>query len=475
MPKINAMMDIGKRAMSNSQSALQTVSHNIANKSTEGYSRQRVEQQTNEAIGEGRLRMGMGAKAVKVTRINNPFLEKQIGSEVNKQGFYDGQSENLVRVEQIFNEQINKGLNHFVGNFFNSWRELSNNPESLATRAMVKETGSFLTQDFKRVVSQLDNIQADIDMQIKSTVQDINAMAGEVASLNQKIEMVENQGIPANDERDRRDVLLKKLGEKVNIRWAEGDNGKISVTAGDTAILVSGYESIPLEATYSAAGGARREGFIDIVHRSVKNGTGFSVSNQFTSGQLGGCFQVRDVIINDVRRQLDNLASSLVEEVNAAHSLGYDGYGKQGNLFFKPIKGVQDASMNLEINPNIMNDTMTISASADKDSPADNRVSNVIAALQFNKIMDDGTATFDDFYNSLVGTLAVTVGKANQESEHQKNIVSQLNNVRESISGVSLDEEAVKMIEYQKSFDASARVIRTADEMFDTILNLKRY
>ena len=88
--------------------------------------------------------------------------------------------------------------------------------------------------------------------------------------------------------------------------------------------------------------------------------------------------------------------------------------------------------------------------------------------------MEDGTATFDDFYNSMVGKLAVKVGKANQEAEHQKNIVSQLNNVRESISGVSLDEEAVKMIEFQKAFDASARVIRTADEMFDTVLNLKR-
>jgi flagellar hook-associated protein 1 FlgK len=109
------------------------------------------------------------------------------------------------------------------------------------------------------------------------------------------------------------------------------------------------------------------------------------------------------------------------------------------------------------------------------NSPGDNRVANVIAGLQLNKVMNGNTATIDDYYNGMVGQLAVTVGKATQEAEHQKNIVSQLANVRESVSGVSLDEEATKMIEYQKAFDASARVIRTADEMFDTVLNLKRY
>lgn len=475
MPKINAMMDIGKRAMSNSQSALQTVSHNIANKSTEGYSRQRVEIQSNEPVGEGRLRMGMGSKAAKVSRINNPFLEKQIQSETNKQGFFAGQSENLVRVEQIFNEQINKGLNQFVGNFFNSWRELSNNPESLATRAMVKETAHFLTQDFKRVVTQLNDIQADIDNQIKATVQEANAMASEIANLNQKIEQVEIQGISANDERDRRDVLIKKLGELVNIRSAEGDNGKLTITAGDTAVLVSGYEFLELETMYAGGKDERREGSIEVIHRASKNGSGFAVSEQFRGGKLGGLLHVRDQVINEVRRGLDELAYGLAQEVNAAHVLGYDGYNTQGILFFEPIDRVEDASKALKVNTDILNDTMRIASSAEPNSPADNRVSNVIAAMQFNKVMDRGTATFDDFYNSMVGTLAVTVSKANQESEHQKNIVSQLNNVRESISGVSLDEEAVKMIEFQKAFDASARVIRTADEMFDTVLNLKRY
>ena len=474
MAKINAMMDVGKRAMMNSQTALQTVSHNIANKSTEGYSRQRVEQQAAEAIDSGRVRVGTGAKAVGVTRTNNPYLERQIASETNKKGYFDGQAENMIRVEQIFNEQINKGLNQFVANFFNSFRELSGNPESLATRALVKENAHFMTQDFGRIVNQLDEIQHGIDQQVTATVQEINGITQEIAGLNSKVAQVEVQGMPANDERDRRDVLVKKLGEKVNIKWAEGDSGMVNITAGNTCVLVSGNDAVNLETARTDAHGNKREGNVDIVYRMSKEGSAFTVTNQMKGGQLGGALQVRDEVVNDLRDDLDDMAFTLSTEVNKAHQLGFNAYNEQGVGFFKNLERPADAAKNLRVNAHILNDTLKIAAAAEPNSPADNRVANVIAAIQTRKVMGEGNSTMDDFYNGVIGKLAVTVAKANQEADHQKNIVHQLNNVRESISGVSMDEEAVKMIEYQKSFDAAARVIRTADEMFDTVLNLKR-
>src|ERR1700710_1441490 len=106
MSKIHGMMDVGKRSMMNSQTALSTAGHNIANKSTEGYSRQRVDMLTNQPIGEGKLRIGMGARAGSVTRTNDVFLEKQIEREGNQLGFLDSRSEMLGRVEQVYNEQV---------------------------------------------------------------------------------------------------------------------------------------------------------------------------------------------------------------------------------------------------------------------------------------------------------------------------------------------------------------------------------
>ena len=107
------------------------------------------------------------------------------------------------------------------------------------------------------------------------------------------------------------------------------------------------------------------------------------------------------------------------------------------------------------------------------NAAGDNRVANVLSSLQYQKTMEDGTSTFDDYYNSLVGKIGIEAQRANSAQQSQDDIVGQLKNIRESISGVSLDEETTKMIEFQKSFDASARLVRTADEMMDTILQLK--
>lgn len=468
MSKISTMMDVGKRSMQNSATALQTVSHNIANKSTEGFSRQRVDLSTAPPITEGNVQIGMGAKASGITRTNNPWLEKQIQREQTSMGFQNGRTESLERVEQVYNEQMNKGLNVYLGQFFNAYRELSNNPESLASRTMVREASKQLADDFKRVDGQLTDIQNDIDGQLTTLVDQINQITTEIANLNDKILKVEVLA-NANDERDRRDLLLKQLGEKIEISWAEGRDGQVSVTAGNTAILVSGSSSINLMAKKTDI-----RDRTEILYRAADNGSTFNLTNQFKGGQIGGLLDVRDNIIDSMKKNVDDLAYNFAKEVNKAHIEGHDSQSRPGVLFFEMPMTSEGAAKKMAVNKTILNDVGRIVAGAKPNAPGDNTVANLVSGLQHRQIMRDGTATFDDFYNSRVGELGSIVQRARSTQESQKNILVQLSNVRESISGVSLDEETTKMIEMQKMYDASARVIRTADEMLDTILNLKR-
>lgn len=472
MSRIWSMMDVGKRSMSNSQTALQTVSHNVANKATEGFSRQRVDIQTNTPIELGQARIGMGAKTGMVTRVNNPFLEKQLEREGNQLSNMEARSALLGRVEQVYNEQVNKGLNQFMGEFFNAFRELSNNPESLASRTMVKETADHLTRDFGRINTQLTEIQKDADFRLKSLVNEVNEVSKEVANLNEKIQSVELQGIPANDERDRRDLLLKKMSEKINIRYAEGDNGSMTITAGNNAILVSGFSHRELSVESTPASEGKREGNVDIFYKATESGTPVKVTNQFTGGQVGGLLNVRDHVINGLLDKMDNLAFSLATEVNSAHIQGFDRYNKTGATFFQQPTKIEGASQNLKLSESVLQDVGRIAAAGQPDAPGDNRVANVISQVQYKQFMG-GDATVDDFYGAIVGQIGIEAQRANSSFSSQKDIVGQLRNIRESVSGVSLDEEATKMIEFQKSFDASARLIRTADEMMDTILRLK--
>lgn len=463
------MMDVGKRSLSNSQTALQTVSHNIANKSTEGYSRQRVEIVTNDPAGSGRLRIGMGARASQVTRVNNPWLEKQIQRENMNLGNSGTKADALARVEQIYNEQMNKGLNQFMGDFFNAFRELSNTPESLASRTMVKEAAESLTQDFKRINKQLKDVQDDLDGQLKTTTEEVNQITKEIASLNEKIQLVEIQGTPANDERDRREVLLKKLGERIDITWAEGKDNMVTVTAGNTAILVSGHSSRNLEASFTDD-----RDRVELFYRSSDTGSLFNITEQIKGGKMGGALEIRDHLIEDHLSTIDNMAYTLAKEVNKAHIEGFDRYGKNGILFFEMPEEIKGAAEKLSLNESVKLDSGKISAAARVDSAGDNTIANIISNIQYQKVMDGGSATLDDYYNSQVGQIGTVAQRAIKSHENQKNILDQLNQIRESISGVSLDEEATKMIEMQKAYDASARLIRTADEMFDTVLNLKR-
>ncbi len=469
MAKISAMMDTGKRSMMNSQTALQTVGHNIANKTTEGYSRQRVEMQANVPIGEGNLRIGTGAKASAVTRTNNPYIEKQLQREGAHLGFLNSRADNMGRVEQVYNEQINKGLNNFVTDFFNSYRELANNPESLATRTLVRESADFMAKDFHRVTNELKAVQEDIDNQLVSHVEQINQFTKEVAQLNEKIQSVELQGTPANDERDRRDELLKKLGEKLDISYAEGNDSQVVVTAGQFGVLVSGYEATKLEAKRTTD-----RDRVEIYYLNSERATPVKMTEFLKGGEVGGALDVRDRVVENLKSDTDQMAFMLAESINQAHVEGFDRNNRQGVNFFSPLDGVEGAAANIQLSGTISNDVNRIVAGSQPNAPADNTVANVISSLQYRKVMTDGTASMDEFYNSLVGEIGVMAQRANREQEAQKNIISQLHNIRESISGVSLDEETTKMIEFQKAFDASARLIKTADEMFDTVLSLKR-
>jgi flagellar hook-associated protein 1 FlgK len=470
MSKIQGLMDVGKRSMAISQSALQTASHNIANKSTEGFTRQRVETANSAPQDEGRYRLGTGAKISGINRVNNPWIEKQIEREGSQFAFLEGQTQALARLESAMNEQSVKGLNNSISEFFGSFRDLASNPESALPRTQVREAASSLIRSFKDVRRQLDNVSTDLNKSVELSVSEANGFAKEIADLNVKIQNIEiASNAPANDERDRRDLLVKKLSEKLDISYAEDpQSGMINITAGSTAILVAGSSTTELK-TFT-----NQDNDVVIYNEMSKEGSRFDVTEQFRKGVVGGALDMRHGQVTDLANALDMLAYNIATSVNEVHMEGYNRYNQAGvNFFDVPMDGTFSVN-DLALNDAIQKDVGHIAAASKAGAPGDNTTANVIQELQFRPMMEDGKYSFDDFYNSKVGEVGIFAQRANSALESQKNTLDQLKNVRESVSGVSLDEEAAKMIEYQKSYEASARMIKIADEMFDTVLNLKR-
>ena len=471
MAKIHGMMDIGRRAMALNQSAIQTTSHNITNKSTEGYSRQKVDFQTNPSVGEGRYQIGTGVRMANISRVNNPWIEKQLETENSNFNRLDQKTQALSRLESAMNEQNVKGLNNSIGNFFNSFRELANTPESAVARTQVREAGMGLVKQFQDAHRQIADVKVDMNKNIEFAIVEVNSIAKELSKTNEKIQQIEINGSDtANDERDHRDMLLKKLSEKVDISYAEDKKtGMVNVTAGKAAVLVAGTTFSQLKTTTAP------NGSMQILHELSPGGSVVDITDRFTQGKVGAALEVRDQTTQSMLDSLGDLAFNIANEVNRAHREGYDRQNVAGLNFFELADPTQPFSIdNLKVSADIVKDVGRIAAASKPNAPGDNTVANLIHNLQGRRMMEDGKYSYDDFYNSKVSEIGILTQRSTSELDSQRNTLEQLTNIRESISGVSLDEEAAKLIEYQKSFEASARLVTTADEMFDTILNLKR-
>ena len=468
-------MNVGQRAMMNSQSALHTVSHNIANKNTEGYSRQKTETFSNFPNGHGKMRIGTGARAASIQRVNNPYLEKQLAGEKSQLGFLSGQSTAMMRLEQVYNEQQVEGLNSSIVKFFNSFRELSTNPENMAKRIAVKESADLLTRDFHRVSEQLADIRKEANGQISQHINEVNSLTQEIASLNMQVQKVEIGGGFANDERDRRDALLKQLGEVIDVKWAEGKDSTVTISAADDAILVVGNDARRLEAVPTAGRDNKAEGDFDVMYYHHEYAEPMVLTDRIKGGRLGGLLSVRDGDVVEFERKIDMMAFEVGNRVNDLHRQGHNAYNQRGEDFFSHVEEQHGSAQMMRLNPTVMGDVGRIVAGVDPNSPGDNRIANMIGDLQHSKSLLDGATSIDEYYNGMVAELGLRTQKVNSMLEAQQGVVNQLENLRESYSGVNIDEEVASMIEWQKQFDASARVIRTADEMLETVINIRRY
>jgi flagellar hook-associated protein 1 FlgK len=238
--------------------------------------------------------------------------------------------------------------------------------------------------------------------------------------------------------------------------------------------MVSGGQAAEMHAVVTGENNGKREGNVDIFYRLEPTAQETVMTQQFTGGSMGGAIEVRDHVVTDLMDRTDHMAHTLANSVNEAHRMGINRLGQTGVDFFKTPENTRDASVKIALSDAVKKDGNQIVAGMNPMAPADNRVALVIANLQHHPILENGTTSLDDYYAGMVGKLGVMVKKANDISEHQHDVLEQLKNVRESISGVNLDEEAIKMIEYQKHFDASAKMIKVADQLFDTILGILR-
>ncbi len=453
-------LEIAYRALQSQQVAIDVTNHNIANASTDGYSRQRANFVSTHPIGvgamsaDGRLaQMGTGTTVTNITRVRNTFFDYQIRSESQTLSRWRSMRDTLAQVEVVFNEPSDTGINTALSKFWEAWQDVANAPEDVGVRgALVEQTGS-LAATFNNVDTQLKNIRQDLDTQIRLRCDTINSISQQIADLNVQIAAVEVSGQPANDMRDRRDILLDQLANMAKVSYTEGSNGSLTVFMGNRT-LVSANTAHRITYTVDT------NNIATLTWQEDGNPVAIADS------ELKGLLVSRDELLPKYIDAVDALAAQLIARVNAQHRLGF-GTDNSTNLDFFTGTGASD----IAINPALKANPGKVAVAGAADNPGDASNATAILALQHALTMENGTTDFGGYFAAIMSRLGVDSERAQTMTGNEQLLVDHLVSQKEQTSGVSLDEETTHLLEYQRAYEAAARVITTVDEMLDKLIN----
>jgi flagellar hook-associated protein 1 FlgK len=412
----------------------------------------------------GGVFIGQGVDVAGVSRIVDRFAEAELLGLNGDVGYSDTQSRALNSIQEAF--PVTGGVNGALSEFFGALSDLSNNPAGMVERVSVIGKARALGDTLAQTRQVLTSLQRNLDEDIGSAVQRVNVLVEQIAGLNTQISNTEVRGESANDFRDQRQTALQELVNLTGATVREDAGGQVTATVGGL-LLVGGARFASLN--NDVVGG---NGLHNVTYQGP-DGTSFDATTLFGAGMIGSVLNGRDVQVQDAIDGLDLFAKTFVDQINAQHALGYDLTGTVGGNFFNPIATTAGAAANVQVAAALAADPRSIAAAATPAAlPGDNRNALALVGLRATAIPALGGQNFEDNFLSLVGDIGARAQAAQSRFDFQQALLTQAQSRRESVSGVSIDEEATKLIQFQRAFEASSVLVRTADQMYQSLIEM---
>lgn len=517
MSGIFGTFNTANKGLISQQTALHTTAHNISNANTEGFSRQRVDLKADLAYDFGGVgQLGTGVKMEAVVRMVDDYVSMQIRNENSIMERYATKSDILDQMEIIFNEPSDSGLNFNIGELFNGWQELSKNPENLNSKTIVVEKAKTFADTLNHMADQIESLHSDTIGEIQKDIYDFNAVIDKIETINKQIFNISVKGQIPNDLLDQRDLMLKDLSSLTNFESNYDKFGQVSIKIGGNNVLGEGtsYEMSVIgdivdngtdyTVTIFPRGDSASTPFTyntsDVSNLAVgqvlltdkdasplDENTDIIFNPNITTGKIKG----KTEVLGELKEKLDSLnnyAKVLAHGINEIHS--FDGVNQTGINFFTDELGNDTITAgNIQVNSIILNDESKVNSGYSSTSPeGDGSRALAIARLKDIKLdflnntinfnpstlelssISSGS-TIEQAYQDMVIKVGISKEHADNMVDNQKILVEQLTLRKESVSGVSLDEEITNMIKFQKSYEANAKVISVLTEMLDTLIN----
>jgi flagellar hook-associated protein 1 FlgK len=447
-------LSMAAQSLQAQQYAMDVTGQNIANVNTPGYTRRVVD------FAEVPAKFGGGVTVQGVRSVRDGFIERRLLEQVPVGAREGAVAEALALVETALGAP-GAALDGQLTALFDAFAALADDPASPVGRRQVQIAAESLSSGFAEMTDRLETARRDADLRLRGTVDEINSITTRLAELNQAIPGARAAG-SAHSLEDEQHALVRQLSGLVDLRVIERSEGGVDVTLANGQPLVIGESPIPLEIAQDASG-----------YAVIQSG-GQDVAQAVGGGALGGHLRVRDTLIPGYQAALDQLAFDTAAQVNALHSAGFDATGQPGGDFFTfsvPPSGVSGAARAIQVSAGIAADNGRIAAAA-APLPGDNGTARAIAGLRTARVLNGNTATLNDAWAGFVYQVGADARAAANARDTQAAMVREVDAIRDQVSGVSLDEEALNLLKFQRAYEANARFFTTVDSMLVTLLNL---
>lgn len=352
----------GASGMRATQTAINTVSHNLANSETEGYSRQRVFMSSQPGSASDPSRGGRGATIEKVTRVSDRFVSEQVRRDRNLLGFFTSREQALQSLESVYSEDIAPSINTGFDSFFNNLRDLTRDPANRGARAQFLSGAQGIVDVFRNVHEDLRRLQIGIDQDLAGRLGEVNDLAARIAQLNTEVVAAGGASLDFEDKRDR---AIRRLSELVPVSVVEQGTGSVHVQLDGVGTIVQDGLSAEIKTLPDPAN--RR------VARVVLTGIGAAeardVTDKITRGEVGGLLALRDQTIGALLTDINALAQEFSDALNAQHAAGFDLNGDRGQALFTFKDPAGDPAANIQVSAAVAanTDLLAISSSALRD------------------------------------------------------------------------------------------------------------
>lgn len=474
-------LEIGKSALLAQRYGLEVVSNNISNANTEGYSRKRADMATtNSKFNSGNF-VGTGVIADQLKSFREEFFDKEIRNSITRNAGYESDQEVLKKIEGVLGEPSETGLNNLISDFFISWDELSSNPDSSGYRQKLVSSAKNLTVKFHQLADGFEGARMDVLSKLKSNVADVNSLAKRISELNSRI--ADNHSSANEGDlnmADERELMIEKLAEYGKMNVSQNDDGTVNVYMnGINLVTGKTINEVKLVETTNGTTNERTVG----LYTTDKQGNLINKINPGAGKLEAQMKHFNETLDKDdtsgnfsIAKSINELAKEIAANVNMASVGGFGlndtGATPPGRSFFVPYPADADA-LSIEVNSVILNDPDNIPLSSVAGESGNNQIGLQIASLA-DDINFINNRTPGEYYSDLLSRAGNMLNDSQTGLKNSTMVLDQMKNQRDTIIGVNLDEEAVNLIKFQRSFEAAARVVNMADEVLGTIVNLGR-